>query len=89
MFMEKEHRIEEFIKTGHGKEEFLKTTKKYFVNTVSNSYKIHITGYKGCPYSKSAFKYIDFDTEEAARGFFNEYDIEVTLCGNCKKNNNS
>lgn len=83
--MEKEHRIEEFVKTGHGKEEFLKNTKKYFVNMVSNSYKIHITGYKGCPNSKHAFKYIDFDTEEAARDFFNEYNKEATLCGTCKK----
>lgn len=83
--MEEDKRIEEYIKTSNGRDNFLKNTKDYFVNMVSYSHKIHKTGLKGCPYSKHAFKYIDFNTEEDARKFFQRFGKEATLCGTCKK----
>ncbi len=83
--MEEFKRIEEYIKVGNGKDNFLNNTKNYFVNMVSYSHKIHKTGLKGCPNSGCAFKYIDFDTEEEARDFFRNFGKEVTLCGTCKR----
>jgi len=62
---------------------FPKDTKKYFVNMVSDSNKLHITNCKNYNYSKSAYEYIDFDTEKEARNFFNKFDKKITRCENC------
>ena len=60
-------------------------TKKYFVNLVSDSKKLHITNCKKCPNTSSANRYIDFDTIEEAINFFKEYDKDIPRCEHCFK----
>ena len=48
----------------------IKNIKKYFVNMISNSKKIHRTGCGNCQYSINAYKYIEFDNIDDAIDFF-------------------
>ena len=62
---------------------FPEETKKYFVNMVSNSEKLHITNCKNCKSSISASQYIDFDDVDEAFKFFKIYqDVSIVLKNN-------
>lgn len=76
----------EFIKTIKSGR-FPKETKKYFVNMMSDSKKLHITNNERCYNSISASKYIDFDTVEKAFEFYKKYDKDITRCEICFKQN--
>jgi len=56
---------------------FDSNVKKYFVNLTSGSKKLHITNCTNCKDSKSAYEYIDFDSEIEARNFFKNYDKDI------------
>lgn len=73
----------EFIIKGRGNTNGKEIEKKYFVNMTSDKKRLHITGCAKCPNSNCAFEYIEFDSVEKARDFFNKYNKDISKCEHC------
>ena len=68
-------------KIAHNGGDFQNDAKKYVINMVSGTRKLHIKNSKNCPHSRYVYEYYDFDSFEEATAS----GIAFTKCGNCFK----
>ena len=79
--------LDEYIISAKNNKEFQSQASRYFVNMENNLRTLHKTGFKRCPYSKGAYRFLSFDTLDSVQEFEKNHKDMTPFrrCGNCFK----
>ena len=71
------------IKHSKSGDDFRNNAKEFVVNMTSHKKKLHKLNNKSCYHSKFMYDYLDFDSVEKAKKFFENYEKDYSKCDIC------